>query len=73
VRLLAVSRAPLAKIQKFKERMGWWFDWVSSFGSDFNFDYGVDFLDLAPRGRAEEGLTFTMEWLRHQDRYGTAE
>ena len=43
VRLLAVSRAPLAKIEEFKKRMGWRFEWVSSLGSDFNFDYGVSF------------------------------
>jgi predicted dithiol-disulfide oxidoreductase (DUF899 family) len=41
VRLMIVSRAPLAKIQEFKKRMGWTFPWVSSFGSDFNFDFGV--------------------------------
>jgi predicted dithiol-disulfide oxidoreductase (DUF899 family) len=129
VRLLAVSRAPLAKIEKFKKRMGWRFDWVSSFGSDFNFDYGVsfpkedvardrvnynytvstaygsedlhglsafykdaaggvfhtystygrgcdtlvgayNFLDLAPKGRDEDGMDFTMRWVRHHDRYG---
>jgi predicted dithiol-disulfide oxidoreductase (DUF899 family) len=129
VRLLAVSRAPLAKIEAFKKRMGWRFSWVSSFGSDFNFDFAVsfpkedvekgqvpynftlspsygtedhpglsafykdaqgavfhtystyargldhlvgayNFLDLAPKGRAEEGLPFTMDWVRHHDRYG---
>jgi len=43
VTLLAVSRAPLAKIEAFKQRMGWGFKWVSSNGSDFNFDYGVSF------------------------------
>ncbi len=41
--LLAVSRAPYAKLAAYKERMGWNFKWVSSFGSDFNFDYGVSF------------------------------
>ena len=41
VTLYAVSRAPLAKIQAFKRRMGWSFPWASSFGSDFNFDFGV--------------------------------
>jgi predicted dithiol-disulfide oxidoreductase (DUF899 family) len=41
--LLAVSRAPLPKIEAFKARMGWHFKWVSSYGSDFNFDYGVSF------------------------------
>lgn len=43
VRLLAISRAPLAKIEKFKKRMGWHFEWASSLGTDFNFDYGVSF------------------------------
>ena len=129
VRLLAVSRAPLPKIQAFKERMGWRFEWVSSFGTDFNYDFAVsfakedvakdqvaynftispafgsedlpglsafckdaqgnvfhtysahargldhlvgayNFLDLAPKGRGEDGLGFTMEWVRHHDRYG---
>jgi predicted dithiol-disulfide oxidoreductase (DUF899 family) len=37
----AVSRAPLAKIEAFKSRMRWTFPWVSSFGSDFNYDYHV--------------------------------
>src|SRR6185503_10681510 len=40
---VVVSRAPLAEIQTFKKRMGWHFPWVSSFGSDFNFDYKVSF------------------------------
>ena len=43
VTLLAVSRAPLAQIQAFKERMGWRFKWVSSYGNDFNRDYHVSF------------------------------
>jgi predicted dithiol-disulfide oxidoreductase (DUF899 family) len=43
VTFLAVSRAPLARIQAYKKRMGWRFDWVSSEESDFNFDYGVSF------------------------------
>jgi predicted dithiol-disulfide oxidoreductase (DUF899 family) len=129
VRLLAVSRAPLARIQAFKKRMGWRFDWVSSFGGDFNSDFGVSFpkedvakdqvsynyaispafgseehpglsafykdeagsifhtystyargldglvgaytlLDLAPKGRNEDGLPWPMAWVRHHDRYG---
>jgi predicted dithiol-disulfide oxidoreductase (DUF899 family) len=41
VTLAVVSRAPLAEIEAFKKRMGWCFKWVSSFGSDFNFDYQV--------------------------------
>jgi predicted dithiol-disulfide oxidoreductase (DUF899 family) len=41
VTLCAVSRAPLAKIQAYQQRMGWSFPWASSYGSDFNFDFGV--------------------------------
>jgi predicted dithiol-disulfide oxidoreductase (DUF899 family) len=41
VMLWAVSRAPLAKLQPFKRRMGWTFPWASSHGSDFNFDFNV--------------------------------
>lgn len=43
VTLLAVSRAPLAAIEAFRQRMGWRFGWVSSYGSDFNHDFGVNF------------------------------
>jgi predicted dithiol-disulfide oxidoreductase (DUF899 family) len=39
----AVSRAPLAEIEAFKRRMGWRFRWVSSNGSDFNYDFNVSF------------------------------
>jgi predicted dithiol-disulfide oxidoreductase (DUF899 family) len=39
--LVAVSRAPLAKLEAYKKRMGWNFRWVSSSGCDFNYDYGV--------------------------------
>jgi predicted dithiol-disulfide oxidoreductase (DUF899 family) len=41
VMLSAVSRAPLAKLQTFKRRMGWTFPWASSFGTDFNSDFSV--------------------------------
>jgi predicted dithiol-disulfide oxidoreductase (DUF899 family) len=129
--LTMISRAPLAKIEAFKKRMGWRFPWVSSQGSDFNFDFHVSFtpqelergavaynytmeehpseeapgmsifyrddagdvyhtystyargvepfmatyaiLDLVPKGRDEDRLGFSMEWLRHHDRYGTDE
>jgi predicted dithiol-disulfide oxidoreductase (DUF899 family) len=39
VTLCAVSRAPLAKLQAYKQRMGWSFPWASSFDSDFNYDF----------------------------------
>ena len=43
VGFVAISRAPLAKIERFRRRMGWNFRWVSSHGSDFNRDFGVSF------------------------------
>jgi predicted dithiol-disulfide oxidoreductase (DUF899 family) len=45
VMFVAISRAPYPKIAAFHERMGWHFKWVSSFGSDFNFDYHVSFTE----------------------------
>ena len=49
VMLWAVSRAPLARLQAFKQRMGWTFPWASSRDSDFNFDYGVSFTEQQQR------------------------
>jgi predicted dithiol-disulfide oxidoreductase (DUF899 family) len=49
VMLWAVSRAPLAKLQAYKRRMGWTFPWASSFGSDFNFDFNVWFTEVQQR------------------------
>jgi predicted dithiol-disulfide oxidoreductase (DUF899 family) len=43
VSFVAISRAPLEKIEPFKQRMGWSFTWLSSFHSDFNFDFHVSF------------------------------
>ncbi|WP_455379426.1 DUF899 domain-containing protein [Petrachloros mirabilis] len=45
VAFVVVSRAPIAQIEHFRRRMGWDFRWVSSFGSDFNFDFGVSFTE----------------------------
>src|SRR5215203_1965544 len=54
VTLSAVSRAPLAKLQAYKRRMGWTFPWASSLGSDFNFDFSVSFTEEQQReGRIE--------------------
>jgi len=130
VTLVAISRAPLPEIERFRHRMGWQFKWVSSYGSDFNRDFGVTFtpeevatgevhynygawpyphdelpgisifyrndagevfhtystygrgvevmmhtynlLDLTPKGRDEDHLEFTMQWVRHHDRYDPA-
>jgi len=127
VSFVVVSRATMPEIEAFKNRMGWQFQWVSSFGNDFNHDYHVSFtpeerakgkvyynydmtefpaeeapgmsvfyknkpgeifhtyssyargldpmlvtyqwLDLTPKGRDEDGLAFTMAWVRHHDKY----
>ena len=126
VTLVVVSRAPLAEIQTYQRRMGWKFKWVSSYGSDFNFDFHVsftpeqkangkvaynfdltefpseeapglsafikdggavfhtyssyargldilvgayNFLDLAPKGRDEDALPWSMAWVRRHDEY----
>ncbi len=50
VMLWAVSRAPLATLQAYQRRMGWTFPWASSFGDDFNFDFGVTFTEAQQRG-----------------------
>ena len=128
VSFVAVSRAPLEDFREFRERMGWSFKWLSSHGSDFNWDFHVSFtqeeldsgkayynyaaegfdctegpgasvfyrdadgkifhtysaysrgldmfitaynyLDIVPKGRDEDDLAFTMEWVRHHDNYG---
>jgi predicted dithiol-disulfide oxidoreductase (DUF899 family) len=49
VMLWAVSRAPLAKLQAYKRRMGWTFPWASSFGGDFNSDFNVWFTETQQR------------------------
>ena len=43
ITMVAVSKAPLAKLQAYQRRMGWSFHWVSSFANDFNHDFGVGF------------------------------
>src|SRR5579863_8613815 len=49
VTLCAVSRAPLAKLQAYKRRMGWSFPWASSLGGDFNFDFNVSLTEEQQR------------------------
>jgi predicted dithiol-disulfide oxidoreductase (DUF899 family) len=49
VTLAAVSRAPLAKLQAYKRRMGWRFPWASSHASDFNLDFNVQFTEAQQR------------------------
>src|SRR5262245_15627463 len=49
VTLSAVSRAPLAKLHAYKQRMGWTFPWASSFDGDFNADFSVGFTEVQQR------------------------
>ena len=67
----AVSRVPLPRIEEVKDRMGWTFPWVSSQGSDFNFDFGVSFTpeDIAA-GRAIYNYGTVIR--KSQDMFGTS-
>src|SRR5262245_18815737 len=68
VMLTAVSRAPLAKLQAFKRRMGWTFPWASSFGSDFNADFSVGFTEPQQRDGIEYNYRREGAWkLRDSD------
>ena len=69
VSFVAVSRAPLADILRFRERMGWKFDWVSSHGTDFNRDFGVNFSqDEISAGRVD--YNYIKQSFRHEDAPG---
>jgi predicted dithiol-disulfide oxidoreductase (DUF899 family) len=61
VTLIAVSRAPLEKLNAYKRRMGWRFTWVSALGNDFNHDYRVYF---APEQQAN-GATYNFQPVAH--------
>jgi len=52
--LTAVSRAPLAKLQAYKRRMGWAFPWASSHGGDFNYDFNVSITEAQQRAGGVE-------------------
>ena len=62
VMLWAVSRAPLAKLQAYKRRMGWSFPWASSFGGDFNCDFGVGHTEEDLRSGDVEYNFRTVKW-----------
>src|SRR3954452_8276132 len=69
VMLWAVSRAPFAKLQAYKRRMGWTFPWASSFGSDFNSDFNVWFTEEQQREGGIE-YNYRREAAQTQDRVG---
>ncbi len=54
VTLMAVSRAPLPKLQAYKRRLGWTFLWASSFGGEFNFDFNVSITEEQQRAGGVE-------------------
>src|SRR5437870_1982540 len=54
VTMMAISRAPIDKIQAYKRRMGWSFPWASSFGSDFNFDFNASVTEEQQRSGVVE-------------------
>src|SRR5262245_6119759 len=62
VMLTAISRAPLAKLQAYKRRMGWTFPWASSHGGDFNFDFNIAFTE-------EQQRTGTIEYNYVRDQH----
>jgi len=71
VTMIAVSRAPYHKLAAYRERMGWTFKWVSSFETDFNFDYHVSFMpkELA---RKEAFYNFTVQNPGSSEREGVS-
>jgi predicted dithiol-disulfide oxidoreductase (DUF899 family) len=66
VTLLCFSRAPLEELQAYKRRMGWQFAWVSTYGSDFPFDFGFAFTDeqMAGIDEVQSMIKDPPDWLR---------
>ena len=74
VMLWAVSRAPLAKLQAYKRRMGWTLPWASSFGGDFNSDFNVQFTEEQQRqGGIEYNYRREEQWLPREGEGPVAE
>jgi predicted dithiol-disulfide oxidoreductase (DUF899 family) len=69
VTLHAISRAPLAKLQEYRRRMGWSFTWASSFGSDFNFDFDASFTEEHQRAGLEYNYAreAALQWREGQE------
>jgi predicted dithiol-disulfide oxidoreductase (DUF899 family) len=74
VTLMAVSRAPLAKLQAYKRRMGWTFPWASSVGGDFNSDFSVSFTEEQQRSGIDYNYRreAVIEWRPNQEGGGAA-
>src|SRR3954451_18925383 len=73
VTLMAISRAPIEKLQAYKQRMGWEFPYVSSFGSDFNFDFDFAFTpEQMATGELAKMVEEADDWLKDwADNVGT--
>jgi len=71
VRLVVVSRAPLAQIEAFKKRMGWRFHWVSSNATDFNFDYQVS-MTKEELEKGQVYYNYSMQQFPSEERPGTS-
>jgi predicted dithiol-disulfide oxidoreductase (DUF899 family) len=65
-----VSRAPIAKIEAYRKRMGWEIPWYSSFGTDFNPDFGVGPAVPDPGQHQDGEMTPPYQWWRRHDEYG---
>jgi len=65
----AISRAPLAEIERFRARMGWRFSWASSHGSDFNADFGVSFTGVQ-MSTGEVAYNYRMQPFPHEEAPG---
>ena len=66
---VAISRAPLSKINRFKKRMGWKFKWLSSYDADFNFDYHVSF--TPQEVKSKQGFyNYSKTWNESPEREG---
>ena len=71
VTFVTISRAPLDEIEAYKKRMQWRFDWVSSYGNDFNYDYHVSF---KPEELAKGKVYYNFEMTENkmEDLHGTS-
>ena len=71
ITLVAISRAPLAEIARFRQRMGWQFGWVSSHGSDFNYDFNVSFTP-EERARGQVCYNYVTQPFPHEEAPGVS-
>jgi predicted dithiol-disulfide oxidoreductase (DUF899 family) len=71
VTMIAVSRAPYSKLAAYEKRMGWDFKWVSSYDTDFNFDYHVSFT-LEELDRKETFYNYNLQDTHSSEREGVS-